>query len=173
MLRSPSLITRGPWPLASSTCCSNQASPPANSNKPLVGVQEVRYREMMMEKKRSKGVTILSIAIILYSLLFILAFLIFPLIQNGKPQEMPLLLVVFCLLVSSFAILKLKPWSRYWIIVLMSGVIGRSLVSILLVYFRGQGVSIQNVVAEYGIDWVMAISSIYFLTRPKVKEQFK
>lgn len=107
-----------------------------------------------MNKKRSIGVTVLSILYILLGLLFLLA--------------MPLFSILY--IIVGIGIFLLKPFARYLAITV--SILGFGVNTVKSVGFLNKNMSPQIIVALI-LTYLYYLGVIYFFTRPKVKKQFK
>jgi len=124
-----------------------------------------------MEKKRSVGVTILA-------WFFLIGFFggVLTLPRYKLPHEIIYNVVssIYCL-IAGWGLLRLLDWARIFTII-MAIVTGIYNKIYSYIYLRDNPFWAQNKKLLYGLDifsllWIAFI--IYFLTRPKVKEQFK
>jgi len=137
-----------------------------------------------MEKKRSVGVTIFGIIVIIVSIFEILSGFVggtmICLVAGVKPHAIFIgVMFLFTMigimyLIGGFGILSLKYWARN-LILLVS--FFKSILIILSLFLGIKVVIKEPAAALYFIPQIIVlfllISILYFLTRPKVKEQFK
>ncbi len=146
-----------------------------------------------MEKKRSLGIIICGLLAIIIGLLELYGCLEFynwssldkELLQLDSLKLVTFIIIAISFLVSGIFILKLRNWARilfmilmvYWVIFgllklfiphIIDKILLPSTVEVVYKYFELSDLLIYFI--WYGLP---AIGSIYFLTRPKVKEQFK
>jgi len=132
-----------------------------------------------MEKKISVGVKISGIASIILGLFYIFLFLL-----KHKDKDAVFLLPLVLFIVSGIGILFFHNWGRRLMLVLsgycliISTFVIYILVGLSYYYETGLTVSfwkqiITKILPICGISNIPAIAFLYFLTRPRVKEQFK
>lgn len=143
-----------------------------------------------METKRSKGITILSIAIICFVLYPVTTWLLRIQVLKSFIYQYPIifgasLLFMVILLVCAIGVYLLKNWARVsLLIILLISTVSTSwrLIAGSRILERQSIVSSTGQaamrVARYSflvssVFIVLYIAAMYFLTRPKVKEQFK
>ena len=128
-----------------------------------------------MEKKRSVGVTIFSVIMIIAGIVLIFATYSVPLIIESF---MPTAMLSLCIIIIvGIYILKRKNWARIlvlwvtslWVIV---GLL-TTYSSIFKTAMPGSKL-VVNIVADFLIwHFLPFVTTFYFFTRPKVREQFK
>lgn len=155
-----------------------------------------------MERKRSKGVTVLGVLTIIFSLTSIPAwnYKDFSTIYNSFPHFIILILFIYTILyvplgiIAGIGILKLNNIARKLAITITA----INLFIFVLTVFgldgikafiqkEYQGVNLTNIIPEatflniclgviyfgFTIGFIYEIIYLYFFTRPKIKEQFK
>ena len=126
-----------------------------------------------MEKKKSIGVMILTLLILIFGLITtyfaIIGIRLFP---SGLFKNLPALKLVWILLpfgilyiASGIGILFLKEWGRKMLLMTSPFIF---LIYLLLLIIGGIDMRIMTILYV-----LMPILFLYFFTRPKVKEQFK
>jgi len=80
-------------------------------------------------------------------------------------------------IIAGIGVLKLKTWSRKFVVFIYSLGIISKLVQICIVLSKDSDVNYffykEIEFFSFWLNWVFYIAIIYFFTRPKVKEQFK
>jgi len=137
-----------------------------------------------MEKKRSVGVTVFGIIMIIVGILGILSSLVggsmICSIAGVKPHAIFLgvgflfTTIGIMYLIGGFGVLSLKPWARNLTLLLSSF---NSILIILMLLGTVKVIVKDPIAILYCIPQILLlfllIGIIYFFTRPKVKEQFK
>jgi len=118
----------------------------------------------MMEKKRSKGTKIFGSLIILYSLVWFFMLGIGP---GGASKFLGLLVV--CSAIGGVGVIIGKKWSWHVSLVCMIAFIV-TVLSGLATYYKWDVVYFLR---DSGFLLIIPCAVIFYLTRPKVKEQFK
>ena len=158
--------------------------PYASMESPVKGEVRLRDSHTEMEKKRSKGVTFLSWFFIVLGLFNSARWLYF-IFENWSMDALPspffysillILLISIAGVVGGIGMLKLIPWARKLIITITIFPIFLAALIGLKRVFTGE--SIIKRMPEEGIFLIIfvivyIVAVIYFLTRPKVKEQFR
>ena len=137
---------------------------PLETKKITSETQELTKEDKIMEKKRSKGVTFFGF----YCIINGLAFFVLPIMNHAYLDliiEGPIGLVIVLI---GIGILKLVNWVRIVAIILSIITSVVSLITTVIGAFQNPIVAIITL-----IPVVISLSIIYFLTRPKVKEQFR
>ena len=125
-------------------------------------IQKKETKTQVPKKERSIGVTIFAVLAIVYGALGVMVFFLPPLktettIEYWVPS-LPQIVFLFC----GIGLLKVKEWCRF--LILISAAYG----SIRCIYILFHYVSVGNF---FSIAWYL--SFIIFLTRPKIRKQFK
>ena len=142
---------------------------------------------MMMEKKRSVGITIFCVTFILYGIngvlnlwmaffmsLSMLGCRTIPLIAHIVVCATPLVQSSF--IIASIGILRLRNWARKLVIALSLTMIISNIPQLIPMAMMQKVTGIKETVIYCAIHMLMIVFlsyAIYFFTRPKVKEQFK
>lgn len=134
-----------------------------------------------MEKKRSIGVTIVGKIFLTLSFLYLFAILVLCLTGPGLihrrviPSSRVLILVLMLLGIFSIlsfiigrSLLRLKKWALFLAIIVT---VFHGLASFISIFTDWHGLN-EELILRIGIC-ICGWSIFYFLTRPKVKEQFK
>ena len=127
-----------------------------------------------MKKKRSIGITILGFSLLLPVISILLQFLPRVLLycqfrRINFTADFLVILTSVPFIVASIGILKLKNWARifciYWV----------ALIGLYFCYLcLSVGyLSLRSILEALVVSVIPAIVIIFYLTRPKVKEQFK
>ena len=147
-----------------------------------------------MEKKRSRGVTIFSVIVIICSIPYLLplaaSFLLFvrglrpiPVPSSGHTQS---IILGFCWLTAAIGCLRLNYyWGRLLMLFLSIFALCRDILLGIFTFKQGMDsiISMHPMISKkliltggiiiFSLETIFLISLIVFFTRPKVKEQFK
>ena len=127
-----------------------------------------------MEKKRPVGVTFYSVISMVFYGLGFLAFALGGLLQAKSIWELLLVLFLFVcsisIMISGIFIIQLKNWARILFLLQMGLICMIGLLSFRRELFTG---SIGNDFWFFSLLTILPASAIFYLTRYKVKEQFK
>ena len=131
-----------------------------------------------MEKKRSVGVFVCGIIAIVISLYLLYAYI--TLSDMPPPDRISLIMpgiIAISFFISGIFILRLKNWARILFMIQMVyyvfvGLRGVTYILSIEKIFKGH-ISQMSWLAWLLLFFLPSVSSIYYLTRPKVKEQFK
>ena len=132
------------------------------------------FKGEMMEKKRSKGVTIFGWLYIILSACGVMSLIAAIIEWQGMFYIFAMLAQIIFFLRIGRGLLKLQEWTRKWIIYL-------NIIVILLFISRTIWLYVSSPESRLLPIGIMAILTtvpillliIYFFTRPKVKEQFE
>jgi len=124
----------------------------------------------MMEKKRSVGVMIFSVLLFILFLFSIWYFFG----STGFDRLFCLIMIITCS-IASYGIYALKRWARILVFCIASLLIMYFVGGLILVYFsNGEGRAYFAAILYTYLPFILfGIASIYFFSRPKIKEQFK
>lgn len=143
-------------------------------------LEEVEGEGKMIEKNRSVGITILGWICLIFAVYYILGSL-FIVLKSGLLNKISIMpLVGLSYLIVGIGILKRKNWARLSLLVMMVFVLFGSINSGIIFFrriSRPDGVVtpfLDSIIAFIALCYLaLPLVNFYYLTRSKVKDQFK
>ena len=131
-----------------------------------------------MEKKKSLGVTVLGLFLILLSALSLIVLTLFPPMSKNPPLLTFYVIWAVGVFIAGIGIIRLKEWARKLALTFFTiktiQLVASSIkdINILIKKSSSFGVIIVGIVLSV-VFVIVLIGIIIYLTRPKVKEQFR